>query len=295
MGAKPTRPTGSAASSKASGRNAPTSDTPTGPAVFLQRLDQSSPPREISPNGGSDQLSDLSFVSDPLYKIFHRNVNARIQRLLGEALAQKYSSRTGKSSITSASRTFLNTHDADDFFNSLRAGLFRVREWNEKTTLASFELFDEKGNMSERQTAIEKDADVVVQHARETADAVLTAARDEADEQLDRTGPRSVSREAAKEVREREDEAVLAEREAADESLQRERDETARALRGLLPLERERTDRYLLTERMRSDEALSNRDDFLGIVSHDLRDLLGGIVMSASLLARGPDPNRWTG
>jgi len=107
-----------------------------------------------TPNGGSDQLSDLSFVSDPLYKIFHRNVNARIQRLLGEALAQKYSSRTGKSSITSASRTFLNTHDADDFFNSLRAGLFRVREWNEKTTLASFELFDEKGSIPERQTAI---------------------------------------------------------------------------------------------------------------------------------------------
>jgi len=40
---------------------------------------------------------------------------------------------------------------------------------------------------------------------------------------------------------------------------------------------------------LRSGEALSNRDDFLGLVSHDLRDLLGGIVMSASLLARAPD------
>jgi len=30
------------------------SDTPMGPSVFLQRLDQSSPPREISPDGGSD-------------------------------------------------------------------------------------------------------------------------------------------------------------------------------------------------------------------------------------------------
>ncbi len=67
-----------------------------------------------------------------------------------------------------------------------------------------------------------------------------------------------------------------------------ERDQT-RALKGLLPLERERTDRPLLTERLRSDEALSNRDDFLGLVSHDLRDLLGGIVMSASPLARAPD------
>ena len=97
---------------------------------------------------------DLSVVSEPLYKIFRTNVNARIQRLLGEALAQKYSSGTGKSSITSASRTFPNTHDANDFFNRLRAELFRVREWNEKTTLTSFELFDETGNMSKRQTAI---------------------------------------------------------------------------------------------------------------------------------------------
>jgi hypothetical protein len=106
------------------------------------------------PNGNSHQLPDLSFVSPPLDKIFRRNVNARIQRLLGEALAQKYSSGTGKSSITSASRTFPNTHDADDFFNRLGAELFRVRKWNEKTTLTNFELFDEKGNISERQTAI---------------------------------------------------------------------------------------------------------------------------------------------
>jgi len=143
--------------------------------------------------------------------------------------------------------------------------------------------------LAERQAAIEKDADTVVEHARETADAVLAAARDEADQQLDQRAPRSVSRQVAERVRVREDEAVLAERQAADESLQRERDQAARALRGLLPLERERTDRYLLTERMRSDEALSNRDDFLGMVSHDLRDLLGGIVMSASLLARAPE------
>jgi signal transduction histidine kinase len=140
--------------------------------------------------------------------------------------------------------------------------------------------------LAERQAGIERDADNVVEHARETADAVLAAARDQADQQVDQGAPRSVSRQVAEEARVREDYAVLVERQAADESLDREREETARALRGLLPLERERTDRYLLTERMRSDEALSARDDFLGMVSHDLRDLLGGIVMSASLLAR---------
>ncbi len=93
-------------------------------------------------------------ISQPLYKIFRTNVNERIQRLLGEALAEKHSSGTGESSITSASRAFLETHDADDFFNKLRPELFRVREWNEKATLTSFELFDEKGDISERENAV---------------------------------------------------------------------------------------------------------------------------------------------
>ena len=78
----------------------------------------------------------------------------RIQRLLEEAEAQKHSSGTGESSITSASRAFSKTHDADDFFNKLRPEFFHVREWNKKATLTSFELFDEKGDISERQNAV---------------------------------------------------------------------------------------------------------------------------------------------
>jgi signal transduction histidine kinase len=52
-----------------------------------------------------------------------------------------------------------------------------------------------------------------------------------------------------------------------------------------LPQERERTDRFLLTERLRSDDALAQRDAFLGMVSHDLRNLLHGIVLNATLLS----------
>jgi hypothetical protein len=106
-----------------------------------------------APNGNSHQLPDLGVVSQPSYKTFRGNVNAKIHQLLGEALVQKYSAGSGKSSITCASRTFAKTHDADDFFNELRPELFRIREWNEKATPMSFELFDEKGNISERQTA----------------------------------------------------------------------------------------------------------------------------------------------
>ena len=91
-----------------------------------------------------------------------------------------------------------------------------------------------------------------------------------------------------------EDAAIHDGRTAADEAHSTELEEQIRVLAMLLPLEREKTDRYLLTERARSDDALSNRDDFLGMVSHDLRNLLSGIVLSAPLMAdaaTGASPN----
>ena len=138
--------------------------------------------------------------------------------------------------------------------------------------------------LADRQAAVEDDADMVVQRARENADAVLSTAREKADQQLERASDEPPSPEIVEE-RVLEDEVLRDERATADESLRRERSENARALSKLLPLEREKTDRYLLTERARSDDALANRDDFLGIVSHDLRNLLCGIVMSASQLS----------
>lgn len=110
---------------------------------------------------------------------------------------------------------------------------------------------------------------------------------------------------------------LLPEREQTDEGLRTERartdEELAAQLRStesdpteaiaqshseellrLLPVERENTDQLLLTERARSDEVLSNRDDFLGIVSHDLRSLLNTVSMAAELIEhdaahQGPD------
>lgn len=142
--------------------------------------------------------------------------------------------------------------------------------------------------LAERQAA-EEDSDLVVQQARESADSLLTEARAKADERLEASSQVGTRATLAAE-RELEDEALQEERASADEILRRERDENARVLSRLLPLEREKTDRFLLTERARSDVALSNRDNFLGLVSHDLRNLLGGIVMSAELLsARAPE------
>lgn len=138
----------------------------------------------------------------------------------------------------------------------------------------------------ERQASVEKQADAVVWRAREAADAVLTTARDDADLRLDQSAPHTSTRADIAEERRIEDQALRDERASADESLRLERGENARVLARLLPLERDKTDRFLLTERARSDEDLLNRDDFLAIVSHDLRNLLGGVVMSATLIAK---------
>ena len=129
--------------------------------------------------------------------------------------------------------------------------------------------------------AIEKDADAVIEHARDNADAVLDAAREKSDGTIPHVMQAAIAND-----REAEDKALHEERAAADRSVRREREARARLLLRLLPLEREATDQYLLTERARSDDALATRDDFLGMVSHDLRDLLNGILMSSQFLTQ---------
>lgn len=140
--------------------------------------------------------------------------------------------------------------------------------------------------VAERRSAEQREADAVLARARENADAILETARVDADGRLPPTA--GVATTLA-ETRATEDEVLREERAAADAALEHERAEGSRALARLFPLEREKTDRHLLTERERADDAVARRDDFLGIVSHDLRNLLGGIVLSADLLSGAAD------
>jgi signal transduction histidine kinase len=140
--------------------------------------------------------------------------------------------------------------------------------------------------LAERKVTIEAEADRVVEVAREHADAVLLEARDKADDLLQVDRPIPEIRALIDTERKAEDRAVEDERAVADEALAQERAQNARDLLALLPFERISTDRSLLTERVRADNAVAHRDDFLGMVSHDLRDLLGGIVTSAAALSR---------
>jgi signal transduction histidine kinase len=135
----------------------------------------------------------------------------------------------------------------------------------------------------EQAGALQEDADRVVDVARARADAILSQAREKADNDLQETG----SADDVAQERADADEILQDERDVADEILRREREDSARVLSALLPLARKSTDRRLLTERASSDAALAYRDDFLGMVSHDLNNLLTGIVLSSSFLASG--------
>lgn len=142
--------------------------------------------------------------------------------------------------------------------------------------------------MTANRATSERRADAVVEHARENADAILVAAREKADHTADGTVPLEIQTAIA-EDRKVEDSTLRDERAAADMTVRRERDARVRVLTRLLPLERDATDQYLLTERARSDDALATRDDFLGMVAHDLRDMLNGIVVSSQFLAQKLD------
>jgi signal transduction histidine kinase len=136
------------------------------------------------------------------------------------------------------------------------------------------------------QTAIEAEADAAIQQARESTDEFLRASREKADVRLSRSETSAQARASIVRERVHEDAALQGERQMADAERRDERAERKRALAALLHLERAETDMRLQLERTRADEGLATRDQFMGMVSHDLRTLLGGIALQAALLKR---------
>jgi len=121
-------------------------------------------------------------------------------------------------------------------------------------------------------------ADAVINRARARADALLAAARTKTDQ----TSIGDQPTDALKTARAMEDDILQRERVTADHVLHRERSEHVT----LLSQEREATDYDLSHERARSDKALAMRDDFMGIVSHDLLNLLNATVGISSLIEK---------
>lgn len=151
------------------------------------------------------------------------------------------------------------------------------REQTDESLRAEREKADDA--LDETRSAIEATADNVISKARARADEVLAAARAKTDRQTNASNEQSAKKTEKK--RALEDEAVREERADADEVVRVERAEQI----ALLSIERDETDKDLSAERDRSDNAVATRDEFLGIVSHDLRNMLGSMVGFATLIA----------
>jgi signal transduction histidine kinase len=150
------------------------------------------------------------------------------------------------------------------------------------------ERLDTDGALNGDVASAEHHADEVIDQAREVADAVLSDARVKADQEALRTAP-PARVEAVVDERAKADRVVRVERERADAALDGERKVQADTLATLLLHERAATDAYLLTERDRADDAVAHRDDFLGMVAHDIRNLINGVVLNLELLRAGDD------
>lgn len=136
--------------------------------------------------------------------------------------------------------------------------------------------------LGDAQVAVDQAADDVISRARARADDLLAAARARTDGRSPSSAPSTQRPALLEKQREGEDRALRQERASADEVLRAERAEHV----ALLASEREETDKDLLSERERADKAVSTRDEFLGIVSHDLRNLLNTIALYTSLIAQ---------
>jgi signal transduction histidine kinase len=137
------------------------------------------------------------------------------------------------------------------------------------------------GVVGAKLSAVDEAADAVIETARARADAVLAAARSRSD-RLSNTPGSARTFKVVESRRILEDEAVQRERSEADATIRAERAEHA----SLLAAERAETDEDLSRERERADVAVDTRDEFLGIVSHDLRNMLGAMVGYAALIVQ---------
>jgi signal transduction histidine kinase len=152
------------------------------------------------------------------------------------------------------------------------------REQTNESLRAEREKADDA--LGDKLAAIEEIADAVIIKARARADEVLALARAKTDREIRTTDVES-SRKTAR-ARAQEDEALRGERADADDTLRAERGEHV----AVLSVERHETDKDLVSERARSDDAVATRDEFLGAVSHELRNMLASMVGFAGLIAK---------
>ncbi len=99
--------------------------------------------------------------------------------------------------------------------------------------------------------------------------------------------PLAVDEDLLRQERERTDKLKAIEREQVDRVRTQERVQKQQIADALLEQERKQTDINLLDERVHVDTELITRDEFLAIVSHDLKHSIVAIAIGARLMRKG--------
>ncbi len=152
-------------------------------------------------------------------------------------------------------------------------------------------------------TKVEESTTDKVRSIRLATDKALESEREEVDlnkeQQHDVIGlsPSSVDEDLLRQERERTDKLKAIEREQVDRVQTQERIKKQQIAEALLEQERKQTDSNLLDERAHVDTELITRDQFVAIVSHDLKNSIVAIAIGARLMRRGlshdaADPGR---
>jgi signal transduction histidine kinase len=146
----------------------------------------------------------------------------------------------------------------------------------------------------------EQRTDKLLQDEREKADSKTSSSRTAADDRRDTerqkisfvitpTQQKTDKRLDAERIE--SDDAVESERFRVDAAIIKERESKDSLIQDLLVQERKKTDTNLRVERVKADSEvqtaqlnLTTRDEFLAIVSHDLKNPLGAIAMCAEII-----------
>jgi signal transduction histidine kinase len=159
------------------------------------------------------------------------------------------------------------------------------KERNETDANLRAERSSADAGFAKNRLALETDEDQVLEVARARAQETLRMARLRSDAEMSARQAPATLRQEVNVARAVEDGAVAEEQARAAARLASEREDRTRALEALV-LEREATDDGLVVERARADDAVAVRDEFLAMVSHDLRNMLGNVALAAGLLGK---------
>jgi signal transduction histidine kinase len=136
--------------------------------------------------------------------------------------------------------------------------------------------------------SVEEETDETIRLTRLAADKEVESHRAEVDlekeQRLDGTDAARLVDSLLTQERERVDEVHTVERDEEDRARTQEQFQKQMIAEALLEHERKETDRNLLDERVRADLELITRDQFLTIVSHDLKNSIVAISMVARVM-----------